>query len=58
LVIEETNNERDMFAKAVIALSKREKIKRGDVLVITAGLPVGVAGNTNMMRIHVVGKEI
>lgn len=58
MVIEISKNERDMFAKAIEALSKKEKIKKNDIIIITAGLPVGVSGNTNMMRIHIVGKEV
>ncbi|OCA92275.1 pyruvate kinase [Pseudobacillus wudalianchiensis] len=30
-------------------------IKHGDLIVITAGVPVGEAGTTNLMKIHVVG---
>jgi pyruvate kinase len=30
-------------------------VKHGDVVVITAGVPVGEAGTTNLMKIHVVG---
>ncbi|MBK5245966.1 MAG: pyruvate kinase [Peptostreptococcaceae bacterium] len=58
LVIESADTERELFIKAIEALSKREKIRKNDVLIITAGLPVGIEGNTNMMRIHIVGREI
>jgi len=27
----------------------RKRIKRGDLVVVTAGMPVGVPGNTNMI---------
>jgi pyruvate kinase len=30
-------------------------VKSGDLVVITAGVPVGEAGTTNLMKIHVVG---
>ena len=35
----------------------REKglVKQGDLVVVTAGVPVGVSGTTNMIRIHQVG---
>jgi pyruvate kinase len=33
-------------------------VKHGDLVVITAGVPVGEAGTTNMMKIHVVGDII
>ncbi len=30
-------------------------VEQGDVVVITAGLPIGVAGTTNMVKVHLVG---
>lgn len=58
LIVGEGTTETELFAKSIEALSKREKIKKDDILIITAGLPAGIEGNTNMMRIHVVGREI
>ncbi|SHK59645.1 PEP-utilizing enzyme, partial [Paramaledivibacter caminithermalis] len=31
-------------------------IKSGDLVVITAGVPVGVAGATNLIKVHIVGE--
>ncbi len=40
------------------AAAKREKmIADGDMVVITAGVPVGVSGSTNILKAHVVGEE-
>jgi pyruvate kinase len=33
-------------------------VKHGDLVVITAGVPVGESGTTNLMKIHIVGDEI
>ena len=33
-------------------------IKAGDVVVLTAGLPVGVPGTTNMIKVHLVGSSL
>lgn len=33
-------------------------VKHGDLVVITAGVPIGEAGTTNLMKIHVVGDVI
>lgn len=33
-------------------------VKCGDLVVITAGVPVGESGTTNLMKIHVVGETI
>lgn len=32
-----------------------EQLKRGDRVIITAGVPVGESGTTNMMKIHIIG---
>ncbi len=50
---EETTD--DLFADAVEEAKQAGIVKSGDVVVITAGVPLGVAGNTNM--IHVVEVE-
>ncbi|MBE6887414.1 MAG: pyruvate kinase [Ruminococcaceae bacterium] len=40
------------------AAAKKEKIlEDGDMVVITAGVPVGVSGSTNIMKAHKVGEE-
>ncbi|MBW3624880.1 MAG: pyruvate kinase [Armatimonadetes bacterium] len=33
-------------------------VKEGDLVVITAGVPTGVAGNTNMVKIHRIGTPV
>ncbi len=33
-------------------------LKEGDLAVFTAGIPVGVAGATNLMKVHVIGNVI
>ncbi|KXH87194.1 pyruvate kinase [Sporosarcina sp. HYO08] len=34
---------------------KHQYVGHGDVVIITAGVPVGKAGTTNLMKIHVIG---
>ena len=33
-------------------------VEEGDLVVITAGIPVGLAGTTNMIKVHTIGKII
>ena len=40
---------------AIQAAEKAELVKQGDLVVITAGVPVGVSGTTNMIKVHLVG---
>ena len=47
----------DEIFEYVESISKKEGyIGNGDLVVITAGVPVGVAGATNLMKVHVVGE--
>jgi pyruvate kinase len=33
-------------------------VKNGDMVVITAGVPIGVSGTTNILKVHTVGKVL
>ena len=52
------DTEKDVFIEAISTSSEQGFIKDGDLIVITAGAPVGVGGMTNMLRIHIVGNQI
>jgi pyruvate kinase len=41
----------DLFDEAVHAAEKEGYIKKGDKVVLTAGVPLGVSGRTNMIRV-------
>lgn len=52
LMTQEEDTTEELFAAAVAEAKKAGYVKAGDTVVITAGVPLGVAGTTNM--IHVV----
>lgn len=45
------NTTDDLFEEAVRAVEKAGYIKKGDKVVLTAGVPLGVSGKTNMIRV-------
>jgi pyruvate kinase len=45
----------EMLDNSVKQAIKSGCVKHGDKVVITAGVPIGESGTTNMMKIHVVG---
>ena len=55
LVIEEKKSTDDLFNHAVDMAQAKGYVKQGDVVVITAGVPLGISGTTNMIKVHVVG---
>jgi pyruvate kinase len=48
----------ELFAHAVEAALKSGHVKQGDLVVLTAGVPVGYSGTTNMLMVHIVGEKI
>lgn len=46
----------EMLDMSVRAARKSSNIENGDVVVITAGVPVGKSGTTNLMKVQVVGE--
>ncbi len=52
------NTTDDMFSNAIQTSLEEGLIKNGDLVVITAGVPVGVSGTTNLLRVETVGEVI
>lgn len=48
----------EVFDLAIAASQQAGYIHKGDLVVITAGVPVGVAGATNLMKVHLVGEVL
>lgn len=51
LLIAEENTSEDLFREAVDAALEAGYVKKGDRVVLTAGMPLGVSGRTNMLRV-------
>lgn len=58
LILSPVESEKVMFRLAIEMAREKGFIHEGDTVIFTAGIPMLQAGNTNMMRIHVVGREI
>ena len=52
------SNSDELVDFAVEAAEKAGVVKNGDLVVVTAGVPVGVAGTTNMIRVKQVGGSL
>ncbi len=55
IMIEEKDNTDELFDHVIDVAQKRGLLKNGDLVVITAGVPLGVSGTTNLMKVHLVG---
>lgn len=57
LLIEEVTDTDELFERAVDAGIDAELLHKDDLIVMTAGVPLGISGTTNLMRVHVVGSH-
>lgn len=51
-------NSDEMVGNGVDSAIEAGALKEGDLVVITAGVPVGISGTTNMIRVQVIGDVI
>lgn len=56
LLVPEFNTIDEMIAVTIRAAHERNLLKLGDVVVIIAGVPFGVMGQTNLLKVHTVGE--
>lgn len=55
ILVELKDNSDELFEHAVDRTEKAGLITQGEIVVITAGMPLGVSGTTNMIKVHVAG---
>ena len=58
LFMDYAHNTDEMIDKAVATTKAAGFIHDGDLVVITAGVPVGISGTTNMIKAHLVGDAL
>ena len=58
-VMSEVKNSTDeLFEHAVEQAIKTGIVRHGDIVAITAGVPLGVSGTTNILKVHIVGRVL
>lgn len=55
ILMEEEFSNDDLFEHSVDRAEENGLVSDGDLVVITAGVPLGVSGTTNIMKVHIVG---
>ncbi|MFL0268933.1 pyruvate kinase [Candidatus Clostridium radicumherbarum] len=55
IVAEKTESTDELIDKSVDIALATGYVKKGDVVVIAAGIPANYVGTTNMMKVHIVG---
>ncbi len=55
-IIPDAQTTEAIFDQSLARARELDYIKEGELVIITAGVPVGVAGATNLMKVHLVGE--
>lgn len=55
LLMEEKTSSDELFEEALVVAEHTGMVNKGELVVITSGLPVGVTGTTNMIKVDVIG---
>lgn len=58
VLCEQTEATDEVLEKSINAAFNAELISEGDLIIITAGIPAGIAGTTNMIKVHTVGNVL
>lgn len=58
VLCEEQNTEDALFKHAISRSKEYNLLKDGDLVVITAGVPLGIPGTTNLLKVQTVGDVI
>ncbi|MCI8558648.1 MAG: pyruvate kinase [Lachnospiraceae bacterium] len=56
LLLEREDNAETLFNRAVEAAEHAGLVMRGDLTVLTAGVPLGITGTTNLIKVQVAGR--
>ncbi|MDD2446249.1 MAG: pyruvate kinase [Tissierellia bacterium] len=54
----ESNSTDEVLDNSINAAIKNNFVHEGDLVVITAGIPAGLSGTTNMLKVHTIGKVL
>lgn len=58
VLFDRATNTDDLLTSAVSVAKASGLVKDGDLVIITAGVPLGVVGSTNLIRVHIVGEKL
>lgn len=53
-----SNSTDEVIDYSIQAAMENNYVKEGDLVVVTAGIPVGISGSTNLIKVHTIGKVL
>lgn len=57
-LVDQATTTDEMFDMGVEKALDSGRVRNGDLVVITAGIPIGMSGTTNILKVHIVGKVL
>ena len=54
----QASNTDEVIENSIEAAKEANYINNGELVVVTAGVPVGVSGTTNLIKVHVISEEL
>lgn len=58
VVIQEAKETDELIERAIFGAINGKYVNEGDLTVVTAGIPLGISGNSNLIKVHVIGDII
>ncbi|WP_311376325.1 pyruvate kinase [Anaerococcus lactolyticus] len=58
LVIKEAHETDELIERAIVGGLSEGYLEEGDLTIVTAGVPLGVSGSSNLIKVHVIGDII
>lgn len=58
ILVEEKKDIFDLFSHAIDVAKEKSLVEKGDLVVLTSGVPLGVSGTTNMLKVQIVDEEV
>lgn len=55
IVIQEATETDELIERAIVGALAEDYVEEGDLTVVTAGIPLGVSGTSNLIKVHVIG---
>lgn len=55
IVINEASETDELIERAIVGALEEGYVEEGDLTVVTAGIPLGVSGSSNLIKVHVIG---
>jgi pyruvate kinase len=58
MMIDFIADQKELFESAMKQALETDLVADGDMIILTAGIPTGSSGKTNMLKMHRIGDEV